>query len=164
MITVVGGGEPGEFVSVSEPVEPARVDDCAADRHTVTVHIFRRGMRYDIRAPLDRTALHGRCERIVDNKRNAVTMRYPREFFNVHNGKRGVCDGFAEQRFRIRAERRFELFFRAVGRYERKVDAHLFHCNRKQVERSAVNCGTADDVVAATCDIEHGVKVCRLTA
>ena len=72
-----------EFVFVRHPVKISAVNDTAAHSHCMSVHILCRGMCYDIRAPGKRAAVDRSCERIVNDQRNAMLMREPREFFDI---------------------------------------------------------------------------------
>ena len=158
VIAIIGRTKPREFVRVREPIEFARIDDTTAYGYAVPVHVFGRGMGNDIRAVLERTAIYGRGERVVDDEGYAVRVRRFGKFFNIQNGERGVGDRFPKHRFRVRAERRVEFFFRAVGIDERKVDAHFFHSNGEKVIRAAVKARRRHDVIAHACDIENREK------
>ena len=71
----------------------------------------------------------------------------------------GVGDGLAEDRLRVGAEGGLELGLRAIGCHERAAHAHALERVREQVERSAVDSGARDDVVARTRDVEDGEEV-----
>ena len=60
MVGVVWCGESGEFLRMSHPIEVAGIHDCAAHAGAVTVHIFGGGVRDDIHAILERSAIDGR--------------------------------------------------------------------------------------------------------
>ena len=162
MVGVVRRGESGEFLRMRHPVEVAGIHDRTAHAGAVTVHIFGGGVRDDIHAILERSAIDGRRERIVDDQRHAVTMRRVRELFEIKHDECRIGDGFAEDRLGVRLECRFELFFGAFRAYERAFDAHFAHGHVDEVERTAVDCGGCDDVVAVVADVEQCEEVRRL--
>jgi len=158
VIALVRRAKPGEFLFMRHPIELTRVDDTSADCNAVSVHIFRRRVRYDIRAVFKGTAVDRGGKRVVDNQGNAVRVRRFGEFFYIQNGEGRVGNRFAKHRFRIRFERRVQFLLRAIGVNERELDAHFLHRNGKQVIGAAVNAGGRNYVVATACDIEHGEK------
>ena len=162
MVGIVRRSESGEFLRMGHPVEVAGIHDRAAHAGAVTVHIFGGGVRDDIHAILERSAIDGRRERIVDDQRHAVTMRRVRELFEIKHDECRIGDGFAEDRLGVRLECRFELFFGAVRAYERAFDAHFAHGHVDEVERAAVDRGGCDDVVAVVADVEQCEEVRRL--
>ena len=162
MIAIVRRTQSGELFGVLFPVEFTAVHDTAADCRAVPVEIFCGGMGNDIRTPFYRTAIHGRCKSIVDDERNAVRVRDGSEQFDIQHGKRGIGDGFAEDRFRVRAKCLIELFPGSVGRNKGEFDTHFLHRYGKKVICTAVNFRAGNDVIAAVCNIENAVEVCRL--
>ena len=56
----------------------------------------------------------------------------------IKHPQRGVCNRFAENSLCVWLERRLKLLIGAVGRNKRKVYAHLFHRDGKEVKGSAV--------------------------
>ena len=89
-------GQARVFFLMLHPVKPAGIHDRSADRGTVAVHVFCRGMRYDIGSPFDGPAVHGRREGIIHDQRHAVGMGGAGKFFDIEDGQRGVCYGFSE--------------------------------------------------------------------
>ena len=99
VIRVVRLGELGEFAVC--PVEIAAVNDNAAQRYRVTVHVLRRRVDNYIRAELERAAKHGSCERVINDKRNIIVVRQLREFLDIENRQSGICDRFAQNCLRV---------------------------------------------------------------
>ena len=162
VVALVRRAEAGEFVCMRHPVELPAVDDRAAERRRMAVHVLGRRMRHNVRAPLDRAAVDRRCKRVVNDKRHAVSVRSLREALDVQNRERRVRDRLAEDGLRVRAERRFEFLFRAVRRDKRRFHAHFRHRDGNEVECAAVDAGRGDNVVAVRGDVEQRKKVCRL--
>ena len=147
---------------MGHPVELARVDYGAAHSRAVAVHVLGGGVRHDVGAPLDRTAVDRRGERVVHDERHAVGMRGGSELLDVEHRERRVGDGLAEDGARVVLESGVELLGRAVGRDERGLDAHLRHGHADEVERAAVNGGGSHDVAAGLADVEQREEVGRL--
>ena len=122
----------------------------------MAVHILRRRVRHDVRAPLERAAVDGRGKRVVHDQRHAVSVRGGGKFFDVEHGQRRVCDRLAEDELRIRAEGRVQLLRRAVRVDKRDIHAHALHRHGEEVVAPAVDARRGDDMVAARGDIEHG--------
>ena len=162
VIALVRLAQAGIFIRVPYPVKPAGIHDRAADSARVTVHIFRGGMHHNIRAPLERAAVDGRCERVVHDERHAVPVRRRRELVEVQHDERRVGDGFAEHGLGIRPERGVQLLGAAIRVYKRDLHAHALHGDGKQIEAAAVNAGGADQMVARAHDIEYGKEDRRL--
>ena len=139
VIAFVGRGKAGEFIGMRHPVEFAGVNNCAAKIGCVAVHVFGGGVRHDVGAPFDGTAIHGRGEGIVDHERHAMRMRGVCESLDVEYGERGVGDRFAEHELGVGLEGRLELLVGAVRGNERAAQAHAAHGVGKQVIRAAVN-------------------------
>ena len=163
MVAVIRSAKPGVFFGIPCPIEFARIDNTAADRRTVTVHILCGGVGYNIRSPLKGTAVYRGCKGIIHNKRNAVGVGGIRELFKIKHRKGGVCDGLSENRLGVGSESGVKLFLCAVGRNKGKINAHSLHCNRKEVICTAVNSGRRYYMVAAGGNIKNRVKGRRLT-
>ena len=86
-------------------------------------------------------------------------MLLPRRLIEVQNLASRVCDRFAEEAFGVRAESLFNFFVARVLVHERAFDAELLHSDAEEVARTAVNSGSADEVVARFADVEDGVEV-----
>ena len=163
MVAIIGRAKTGKLLRVLRPVKPSAVYDAAADRRAVSVHILCGRMRDDIRTPLKGAAVNRRSEGVINDERNAVRVCRLSESFNIKHGKRRVCDRLAKDRFCVGAESSIQLFVRAVGRNKGKVDAHLLHRNREEVEGTAVNGGGCDHVVSTGSNVEYRIEVCGLT-
>ena len=162
VIRLVRRGEAGELVCMRIPVEVAGVDNGAAHRRAMAVHVLRGGVRHDVRTPLDGTAKHGRGERVVHDERHAVGVSGGGEALDVEDVESGVRDGLAEDGLRVGAERRLKLFVRAIGCDERGLDTHALERVREQIERAAVDGRARDHMVTAAGDVEDGEEVRRL--
>ena len=163
VIALVRGAKAGEFVGVLCPVKFARVYYRAADRSAVAVHILGGRVRHDIRTPFKRAAVDGRRKGVVYDERHAVAVSNFCEFLNVEHLDGGVCDGLAEYELGIRPERRLKLLLGAVGRDKGEVNAHFFHCDRKEIVCAAVYRGGGYHMVAAGGKVEYGKEIRRLT-
>ena len=162
MVGVVRSGEAREFLRMGHPVEIAGVDNRAAHAGSVAVHVLGGGVRDDVHAVLERTAVDRRREGVVDDQWHAVTMRCVRELLEVEHDKRRIGDGLAEHGLGVRLERGLKFLFGAVRADECAFDAHLAHGHVDEVERAAVDGGGGDDVVAVVADVEQREEVRRL--
>lgn len=147
---------------MGHPVEIAGIDDRAAHAGSVAVHVLGGGVRDDVHAVLERTAVDRRREGVVDDQWHAVTMRCVRELLEVEHDKRRIGDGLAEHGLGVRLERGLKFLFGAVRADEGAFDAHLAHGHVDEVERAAVDGGGGDDVVAVVADVEQREEVRRL--
>ena len=163
MVARIRFGEALETVVVCFPVEVAAIDNAATDCHGVAVHVLGRGVGHDVNAEFDRTAENRGREGVVDNHRNAVLVGEISEALEVQDLAGRVCDGFAEDALGVRAESLFDFFVRSILVNERAFDAELLHRHGEEVARTAVNSGSADEVVAGFANVENGVEVCCLT-
>ena len=164
MIALVGGGESGIHIGVCHPVEVAAVDDRAAYADGMAVHVLCGRMCDDVSAELNRAAIRGSREGVVDDKRNSVGMRKTRELLDVENGNGGIGDGLAEQRPCIGTERLCKLLLGQILIDKGDVDAHLLHRYAEKIVGAAVNRRGSDDVAACLADVEEREEVCRLSA
>ncbi len=123
MIGVVRRGKARIFLGAGFPVKVAAVHDAAAYGHGMAVHIFRGGMRYNVRPPLKGTTVNGRCKGIVYDKRNLMAVGQSGKFFNIQNHKGRICDRLSKNRFRIWSESFIKLFFGSVRVYQSTLNA-----------------------------------------
>ena len=96
------------------PVKVATVHDAAADGHRMSIHIFCSRMRYNICAPLERTAVDRSCKRIIYNKWNTISVCNPGKFFQIQHYQSRVCDRLTEDTLCVRADRLLDLLFRRI--------------------------------------------------
>ena len=162
VIRLVRGGEAGELLGMGHPVELSGVDDCPSHGDAVPVHVLGGGVRHDVGTPLDRPAVDGRGEGVVDDEGHAVRMCGGGELLDVEDRERGVGDGLAEDALRVGTEGGVELLGRAEGRDERGLDAHLAQRVGEEVERAAVDGRRRHHVTARLADVEHREEVRRL--
>ena len=162
MIALVGGAEAGELLLVGHPVELSGIHKGPAHRYAVAVHVFRRGMGDNVRAPLHGAAAYRGGEGVVYDQGHAVGVGSPGELLDVQHRQGRVGDGLAEDRLGVGAEGGVQLFLRAVGGDESGLNAHFGHGDGDEVEGAAINGGRGDDVVAAGGDVEQGEEVGRL--
>ena len=90
VIRFVGAGQPGEFIGMSFPVEISAVDDGSAYAGGVPVHIFGRRVCYDVGSPLERTAVDGCGECVVDDEGYSMPVGDAGKFLDVENVHAGV--------------------------------------------------------------------------
>ncbi|EJW90920.1 hypothetical protein EVA_20971 [gut metagenome] len=164
MIAFVRSTQTGESVRISGPVKPAAVYNAATYGRTVAVHVLGGRMGYNVSAPLKGTAVNGGGEGVVHNQGHTVCMSSLRKLFNVQHSKGRVCNGFAEYRFGVGAERSVQLFLGAAGLHKGAFKAHALHGDREQIVGAAVNAGGAHHMVATGSNVEQCIEVCCLTA
>ena len=128
----------------------------------MAVHVFRGGMGDDISAPFEGTAIYRRGERVVHDQRHTMRMSRIGKTLNIQYVERWVRNGFAENRFGVRAKCRFKLIIRAVGRNKRALQTHACHGVAQQIVRTAVNRRRSHYMVALPGDIEDSEEICRL--
>ena len=155
VITLVGRTQTGVFVRVLRPVKFAGINDRAADGARVAVHVFCRRVYDDICAPFKRAAVDGRCKRVVHNQRNAVPVRGRREFFDIQNGQRRVCNRLAIHGLCVGPKCGVQFLRRAVRIDKRDLDAHALHGDGKKIEAAAINARRTDQMVTRADNIEH---------
>ena len=163
VVTRIRFGEALKTVVVCFPVKVAAIHNATADCHGVAVHVLGRGVGHDVNAEFDRTAENWGREGVIDDHRNAVLVGDVGEALEVQNLACRVCDGFAEEALGVRAEGLLNFFVASILVNERAFDAEFLHRHGEEVARTAVNSGSADEVVAGFADVEHGVEVCGLT-
>ena len=155
VITLVGRTQTGVFVRVLRPVKFAGINDRAADGARVAVHVFCRRVYDDICAPFKRAAVDGRCKRVVHNQRNAAPVRGRREFFDIQNGQRRVCNRLAIHGLCVGPKCGVQFLRRAVRIDKRDLDAHALHGDGKKIEAAAINARRTDQMVTRADNIEH---------
>ena len=159
MVGLIGGGEARELLGMGHPVEVTRVHDGAAYCGAMAVHVLGGGVRHDVGAPLDGTAVDGRGKRVVHDQRHAVRMSRGGEALDVEYRERRVGDGLAEHALGVGAKCRLELFAARIGRDERALQAHAAHGVGEQVVGAAVDGGACHHVVTGAGDVEDGEEV-----
>ena len=95
MIGDVGFVQSLELLLVLRPGEFSRVDDDAADRVAMAAEVLGERMHDDIGAVLDGPAQIGRRHGVVDDERNAMSMRDVGEVLEVGDVAERVADRFA---------------------------------------------------------------------
>ena len=159
VVALVGLAQAGELVGMRRPIELPGVHDGPAHAGAMAVHVLRGGVRHDVGAPLDGTAVHRRGERVVHDQRHPVRVRGGGEALDVEHRQRRIRDGLAEHGLRVRPERGLQLLVGAVGRNERAFQAHALHGHGQQVVRAAVDGRAGYDTIARAGDVEHGEEV-----
>ena len=158
MVGLVGGGEARELVGMRHPVEVARVHDGTAHCGAMAVHVLGGGVRDDVGAPLDGTAVDGRGERVVHDQRHAVRMSRGGEALDVEYRERWVGDGLAEHALGVGAKCRLKLLVACIGRDERALQAHAAHGVGEQVVGAAVDGGACHHVVTGAAMLKTAKK------
>ena len=128
----------------------------------MAVDVLCRGVRNDVAAKLDRTAVNRCCERVVHDERNAVVVRESSELLDVEDVNCRICDGLAEYALCVRADVLLELFKRQSLVNECALNAHLLECNAEEIVCAAVDIGRCDEMVACLADVEYCEEVCCL--
>ena len=120
-------------------------------------------MGHDIRSEIERTAeIRGR-EGVVHDQRNAVFMCDFCKLFDIENDQSGIREHFREDRLCSGADRRLKFRFGDIRRDECEIDPHLLHGVGEQGDRSAVEAGDCNDMVAASCDVQESEHIRVLT-
>ena len=162
MVGSIRRGQARELVRMGLPVEVAAVHQAAADGSAMAVDVLGRGMRDDVRAPLEGTAMDRRRKSIVDHQRHAVRMGDLREALDIQHFHARVGEGLAEKKLGFRTEAGVHIFIRGLVVHEGDVDAHLLQGHAQQVEGAAVDVVQAHDVVPRLADVQAGEEVRRL--
>ncbi len=163
MIAIIGRAETRELVLACIPIEASAVHNATANPCAVTIHVFGGGMGDDICPPLKGPAFDGRWEGIIHNQGYAIGMRHFGEFFDIQNGQRRVCDGFAKNSFGVFFKRVLQCFFATIRINEGKGNPHALHRDSKKVIASAINARRCHHMIPTTGNIENGIKRCRLS-
>ena len=111
-------------------------------------------MRNDVSAELDRAAMDGGGEGIVDDHRHAVGVCPGGEALDVEHLHAGIGDGLGEDELGIGLERSVDLLVGSVVVNESHVDTHLAESHAKEVEGAPVDIVGGDHVVTGLADIE----------
>src|SRR3546814_15360993 len=90
------------------PGEFARIDDGAGNGSAMAAHVFGQCVNDNIRTVLEWTAQCRRRYSIVYNKRHAMAMGCIGDCLDVHDVARRVAYGFAEYRFGVFVDKRFQ--------------------------------------------------------
>jgi hypothetical protein len=136
VIAGIGLGQHRKF-SGKPPIEPAAIDNHAADGDAVAADPFGGGVHHDIGAKFDRAAEIGRCEGIVDQQWNFCIVGDPRDVGDIKHFKAGIADGLADHQARIRFDRGGE-FIECARLDERRGDAETRQRVRQQINGAAV--------------------------
>ena len=162
VIGFIRGRQAGELVGMGHPVKIPAVDDAAADRRVVAVHVLGRGMDDDVGAPLEGAAVDGGGEGVVDDERHAVFVGGVGKALDVKYDQGRVGDRLAEDRLGLGTEGRLQLLVGAVGVDKGEVDAHAAHGDIEEIEGTAVDRGRDDDMVSAAGEVEDREEGGRL--
>ena len=163
VIRLIGGAESRELVSMGIPIKVTTIDDTSAHLCGVTVHIFRRRMRHDIRTPFERTAVDRCGEGVIDNQRNAVLMGNTGKLLDIENLTSRIRDGLTEQCLRIRTEGFVDFLLAGLLRDERTLDTKLFQRHTEKVVCSTVNFVRGDEMITCLADIKERIEVRSLS-
>ena len=128
------------------PVEPAAVDDRAADGDAVAADPFGDRVHDEVGAEFDRPAEIGRRERVVDQERHAGRVRDLRDAGMSSTSRPGlpIVSPITSRVFSRIAARKP----RVARLDERRGDAEARQRLGQQIDRAAVERGRGDDVVA----------------
>ena len=164
VITFIGFAQAGELVGIVVPREIAAVHDGAAHGRAMTVHILGGGVRHNVGAPFDGTAVDRGREGVVHNEGNAVLVGDTGKFLNIQHIHGGVGQGLSEKEFRVGLERGGNLFLGSILVHESDVDAHFPQGPVDEIEGAAVQAHRAHHMVARLADVEDGEEVGVLAA
>ena len=99
VIGLVGRGEHREIAAC--PVKVAGIDNDAAQRDSVTVHVLGGRMNDDVGAPFKGTAVDRGREGVVHDQRDMMRVSDLSEHFDIDNIQRGIGDGLDEYRLGV---------------------------------------------------------------
>ena len=154
MVGLIRCGQTRELVLVGHPVKFAGINDTAADRGIMAVHVFCGGMGDDVSAPFNRTA-EDRCgECVVNDQRYAMGMSRVGKALNIKHSQCRVGNGLTEDTLGIGLESSFELLIAAVRINKCEVNAHTAHGDIEQIVCAAIDGCRSDDMVTAGSQIE----------
>ena len=114
MVRFIRRTQSRELLGVSHPVKPAAVYDGTAHCRTMAIHVFCRGMCYDIGTPLNRTTVYRRREGIIHNQRNAMRMSHSGKLLDVQYRQCRIGNRLPENGPGILLERCVQFFFRSI--------------------------------------------------
>jgi hypothetical protein len=146
VISGIGLGQHRKLLRCA-PVEPAAVDDDAANGDAVAADPFCRRIHDDVGAELNRPAEKRRCEGIVNQQRDFCVMRDVCNSRNIQHLEAGIADGLADHEPCVGLDRRAKRFQRA-RLDESGGDAEARQRMRQQVDGAAIERGRGDDVRA----------------
>lgn len=138
------------------PIEITAVYNGAAELHRVTVEVLCGGVRDDVYAELERTAVDRRRERIIDDARYAVRVCGVCKHFEVCHDERRVRKRFRKHAAGVLAECGVQLVLGAVRRNECAVNAHFMQGFVEQVECAAVYGVGAHNMTSSVADVQNG--------
>jgi len=154
MIRFIRCAKSREFVRMCHPVKITGIYDGSTYCGTVSVHIFCRGMGYDICPPFKRITVYRCRERIIHDQRHSMCMCCFCKFFDIQNCQCRVCNSLAKYNSCIIPECCIQFFFCAVRCYECRCNSHFFHCHFNQIERSSINSGRRYNMAATLAHIK----------
>ena len=158
----VGLGEAGELLDVLRPLEPAAVDDDAADDRAVAAEELGGRVDDDVGAVLERADEVRRRDRVVDDERDARLVRDVGDELDVEDVDLRVADRLGEEQLGVRSDGAAPLVGVVLVLDERGLDAELRERVLEEVVRAAVDRRRRDDVVARLRDVQHGERLGRL--
>ena len=138
------------------PIEITAVYNGAAELHRVTVEVLCGGVRDDVYAELERTAVDRRRERVIDDARYAVRVCGVCKHFEVCHDERRVRKRFRKHAAGVLTECGVQLVLGAVRRNECAVDAHFMQGFVEQVECAAVYGAGAHNMTSCVADVQNG--------
>ena len=173
VIRFIRCAQTGELVGMRQPVELATVDNSTAQASSMTIHILRSRMRYDVCTPFQRAAVNRCREGVIHDQRHTMTMRSVGKFFNIQHRQCGVSDNFAKHSLGVILKSSIQLFVRSIWRNKGRCYAHLRQRYVNQIIAAAVNRRRSNNMAARLADVEQGKEVrclsgrsehCRSTA
>ena len=92
-----------------------------------------------------------------------MAVRQTSKFFNIQNGQSRIGNGFSHHAFGVGAESFCQIFFCIIRIYKRAFNPHLLHGHAVQIKSTAIYGTGADEMISGFADIQHSIKVSRLT-
>ena len=81
------------------------------------------------------------------------------KFLNIKNNKGRVGNSLCKKNLRIRLKCSCDLFLAGICINECAVNSQLLKGNSKKIERSTVNCGSCNNMVACFTDVKYCIEV-----
>ncbi|GBD18910.1 hypothetical protein HRbin27_01410 [bacterium HR27] len=135
------------------PVEPPRIDDHPADRHTVPANPLRRRVDHDIGTPFDRPAQVRRREGVVYDERDPMLVGDPGYRLDVQDIEPWIADRLGIDALRPLGDRPPEVL-RVRRLDEPHRDTEVRERIGEQRDRAAVQARTGYDLVPSPRDVE----------
>ena len=142
------------------PIKRSAINNGTANSHSMTVHILCGGVNDNIGSPLNRTTIHWRRKRIINNQGDTMRMCSLCPTLNIKHHKRRIGNGLTKDALSRGSECRSNFFIGGIGRDKRALHTHLRKRCREQVKRTSINSGNSHDMASCLSDIKDREERC----